>query len=196
MKPIIFAVCGPSCAGKNWFLFKLLTRSLPFEIHYILSDTTRPKRAGEQNGIDYNFISVAEFQEKIKQNRYLECCVFNNWYYGTPKDAVQDAVNIGIFNAIGIDTLLSYYQDDYEIIPIFLDAPFVVRLKRYVQRQGFNLECIRRMIADYKDFKQLRYIVKSLPQTLYIVSNDNKIVEKTIPKLQDIVEKRFAARAK
>lgn len=196
MKPIIFAVCGPSCAGKNWFLFKLLTRSLPFNIHYILSDTTRPKRAGEQNGIDYNFIAVVEFQEKIKQSRYLEYCVFNNWYYGTPKDAVQDAINIGIFNAAGIDTLLSYYQDDYEIIPIFLDAPFIVRLKRYVQRQGFNLECIRRMIADYKDFKQLRYIVKSLPQTLYIVSNDNKIVEKTIPKLQDIVEKRFVARAK
>ena len=163
MKPIIIAITGPSCAGKDTLMRQLYWEfsQMPFltmlpDVYYIISTTTRPPRKGEENHKDYHFISDEKFQELIDRERFLEYAEFRGWKYGTDLLNVCEkpgAINIGVFNLQGIDNLNK--QDDFIIIPIYLIVNWKERLKRSVKREGhLTFEIIRRLITDYKDFKK------------------------------------------
>src|SRR5215467_2509341 len=84
----LFIVSAPSGAGKT-SLVTALAKAMS-TVHISISHTTRPIRAGEQNGIDYHFISQAEFKEMIENNVFLEYAqVFGN-YYGTSRLWVEE----------------------------------------------------------------------------------------------------------
>lgn len=149
MKPVIIAICGAAASGKDTLL-NVLAPALGAT--KIISDTTRPPRVGEKNGINYNFITENEFDWRLVNGKYLEFSRFRGWLYGTSKDVVCGKINIGVFN---MDGMLSLYQckDMYEIIPIYLKIPVWTRIKRYINRDGkFTWECVRRLFADVRQF--------------------------------------------
>ena len=149
MKPVIIAICGAAASGKDTLLNALAPA---LGATKIISDTTRPPRVGEKNGINYNFITENEFDWRLVNGKYLEFSRFRGWLYGTSKDAVCGKVNIGVFN---MDGMLSLYQykDMYEIIPIYLKTPVWTRIKRYISRDGrFTWECVRRLFTDVRQF--------------------------------------------
>ena len=82
---------GPSGVGKGTIVANLLA-SLP--IHYSISMTTRSPREGEQNGVNYYFVTKDEFEKQIKQGNLLEYATYNNNYYGTPKDKIEEKPSI------------------------------------------------------------------------------------------------------
>jgi guanylate kinase len=91
-KCIIFS--APSGAGKTTLVHYLLRNidSLEFSI----SATSRPPRGREEDGIDYHFLSVDEFEERIKNDAFVEWEeVYENMYYGTLKSEVQRAWDNG-----------------------------------------------------------------------------------------------------
>lgn len=148
-KPIILAICGKSASGKDT-LAKQLCSSLGENTHMIVSDTTRPPRAGEQDGINYNFISTNDFLTK----QYLEWTRFKGWYYGTPISSLSENINIGVFNFQGVKQL-SDFKKYYTIIPILLKANVIKRLYRSIKREHkFQLEYIRRIFADMIDYRK------------------------------------------
>jgi len=163
MKPIIIAITGPSCAGKDtlmrqiyWELSKDYDKLTKFpDVYYIVSSTTRPPRRNEEDHKDYHFLSNEEFQELIDKGCFLEWAEFRKWKYGTNKFDVCNrpgAINIGVFNLQGIDTLSK--QNEFKIIPIYLRVHWKDRLQRSIKREGhLTFEMIRRLITDYKDFK-------------------------------------------
>lgn len=149
MKPVIIAICGAAASGKDTLLNALAPA---LGATKIISDTTRPPRVGEKNGINYNFITENEFDWRLVNGKYLEFSRFRGWLYGTSKDAVCGKVNIGVFN---MDGMLSLYQckDMYEIIPIYLKTSVWTRIKRYINRDGkFTWECVRRLFTDVRQF--------------------------------------------
>ena len=149
MKPVIIAICGASASGKDTLL-KALAPILGATI--IVSDTTRPMRIKEQQGVDYNFIEQSTFMNNLRNNQYLEWTYFRNWYYGTHKNSVCGKVNIGVFNLEGIISLYPH-KDEYMILPIYLKTSPLTRIKRYIKRDGkFSWECVRRFFADIKQF--------------------------------------------
>lgn len=83
MKPIIIAIVGPSCSGKDTLVKKIyqkfaqgnLIMEFP-DVYYIVSCTTRPPRRKERSGKDYHFISKKIFQEMIEKNEFLEWSTF------------------------------------------------------------------------------------------------------------------------
>ena len=164
MKPIIIAITGPSCAGKDtlmrqlyWEFSKEFSRLVKFpHVYYIVSSTTRPPRRGEENHKDYHFLSEEKFQELIDRDCFLEWSKFKNWKYGTDKLNVCEepgAINIGVFNLQGINSLNQ--QDEFKIIPIYLMVDWKERLRRSIKREGhLTFEMIRRLITDYRDFKK------------------------------------------
>ena len=80
---LLIIISSPSGAGKTSVCKKILENNKGISIS--ISDTTRPARNNEVDGIDYNFISSIEFDERIKKNLYIEYAkVFNN-YYGSQK---------------------------------------------------------------------------------------------------------------
>ena len=89
----LYTVSAPSGAGKT-SLVNALVNDHP-EIHISVSHTTRPMRAGEQNGVDYHFLERAEFEAMINQGSFLEHAeVFGN-YYGTSGDWVKQTLHDG-----------------------------------------------------------------------------------------------------
>jgi guanylate kinase len=78
-KRIIIVISSPSGAGKTSVCHKLTERDKSIALS--ISDTTRPARDNEEDGIDYNFIDEEEFKNRIKNNSYIEYAnVFGNFY--------------------------------------------------------------------------------------------------------------------
>lgn len=79
MQPIIIAITGPSCAGKDTLMRELYARFYQGDmaerfqhVYYIISSTTRPPRVNEKEGKDYHFISNISFLQKIINDEMLE----------------------------------------------------------------------------------------------------------------------------
>ena len=90
---LLLVLSSPSGAGKSTLSRLLLEKDK--NISLSVSMTTRTPRSGEKNGVDYNFVSTAEFEKLVKQDGFLEHAkVFDN-YYGTPAAPVEKAMGEG-----------------------------------------------------------------------------------------------------
>ena len=179
MKKIkILALCGESGSGKDTFMQEVL--KLRPDLHEIVSCTTRPIREGEIHGVNYFYYSVEEFLNKCVHNEMLESTMFNNWYYGTSKDSVvEDAINIGVFNPAGIQTLLA--NPEVELKIVYVRRPAKLRLMGQLTREeNPNVsEIIRRAAADEKDFAVLPFEYTLIENEIYddLVMGPQRIVE-------------------
>ena len=153
-KPVIYAIVGPSASGKDT-LARFLSEHLSY--NSIVSWTSRPPRMGEENGEDYWFVSREEFESNRSRGVFIEWSEFNGWLYGTPRSAIQEGVNVGVFNLDGLASLAKH-QEEYDVVPVFMEAPLLERLRRSVRRDGLSLEIVRRALADTKDFEQDRVL--------------------------------------
>jgi guanylate kinase len=88
----LIVIAGPGGVGKSTIVAEL-RRRIP--VHFSVSATTRPPRPGEVEGFHYRFISRTEFRHLIENRDLLEWAVFNDHYYGTPRDAVAAALEDG-----------------------------------------------------------------------------------------------------
>ena len=180
-KKIILAICGKSSTGKD-SLSKWLSKtfdSMHISNNLIISDTTRPQRTYEQNGIAYNFIDVEDFIHGVSYGEYLEYTKFRGWYYGIHKSEIQDVdVNIAIVNPQGLRSLIEY-KKQYQIIPVYLKDRLLERLLRSRDREGkWRLEYFRRAISDWFTFLRINSTLKKFPRTI-ILKNENGVVRKT-----------------
>jgi guanylate kinase len=181
-KKKIIAVCGKSATGKDT-LSKILTESLiekGYDAGCIISDTTRPRRLLEEDGVDYNFLNEFLFISNGLHGKYIEYTHFKDWYYGTSTDSITHEINIGIFNPEGVKNLCKYHHE-YNIFVVYLKANVFKRFFRMIKRECyFRFEFLRRIIVDRKDFKRYN-IYKEMPHI--VVKND--VLAKTA---QDIVQ--------
>lgn len=150
----IIALFGKSSAGKDT-IQKWLVQHMD-NAHEIISCTTRPPRDYENDGIDYHFLSIDKFGEKVLNHTMLEATSFRDWFYGTPIESLdKDKINIGVFNIEGIKCLVE--DNRLEVYPVLIDAPDKVRLLRSLNREEKPdcLEICRRFLADEKDFSEI-----------------------------------------
>ncbi|MGA9292255.1 MAG: guanylate kinase [Ignavibacteriaceae bacterium] len=89
----IIAISAPSGTGKT-SIVKRIINEIPGLV-FSVSATTRKKRENEKNGIDYFFISEAEFTEKIKKNEFVEWEKVYDYYYGTFKSVIEENISKG-----------------------------------------------------------------------------------------------------
>ncbi|MBS3983006.1 MAG: guanylate kinase, partial [Dethiobacter sp.] len=84
---LLIVVSGPSGAGKGTVCRALLDSSP--ELVLSVSKTTREPRTGEQDGVNYFFVTHQEFEQALSEQDFLEhACVYGQ-YYGTPRSAVE-----------------------------------------------------------------------------------------------------------
>ena len=153
----VLALFGESASGKDT-IQKYITTQWPDWCNSIVSCTTRPKRDYEIDGIDYHFLTNAEFAEKVLNLSMLEATEFNDWFYGTPIDSLKpDMLNVGVFNPNGIRALLT--DSRIQVLPLYVYASDKTRLLRSLSREE-NPNCYeicRRYMADVKDFDELDF---------------------------------------
>lgn len=91
-KGVLFVISGPSGTGKGTVCAELVKND---DIFLSVSSTTRDIRAGEVDGVTYNYTTVENFKIMIENGDMLEWAMYNNNYYGTPKSAVKKSLDEG-----------------------------------------------------------------------------------------------------
>ena len=130
----IIAISAPSGSGKTTIVRRIL-KDIP-DLVFSVSATTRKKRDDEKNGVHYYFITEEEFREKIEKDEFIEWEKFYDYYYGTYKKVVDDAVSVGKTIILEVDvkgalSLKNIYPDAVliYIVPPSFDE-LVNRLKK------------------------------------------------------------------
>lgn len=90
---LMLVLSSPSGAGKTTISRQLL--ELDKQLVMSVSATTRPKREGETNGVDYNFVTPADFYTMVERGEFLEYAKAFGNYYGTPRSPVETALASG-----------------------------------------------------------------------------------------------------
>ena len=147
----IIAIMGEAGTGKDSLMQEIL--KLKPEFHEIISCTTRPKRQGEIEGVNYYYYTPEQFGDRVLHDEMLECTVFNDWFYGTSYDSVRsDCINIGVFNPTGVESLLARPDVDVKVIRVVAEDK--TRLIRQLNREEWPdvREIVRRFNADWMDF--------------------------------------------
>jgi len=140
-------ICGPSCAGKTEIQKELGRMGYKELISY----TTRPKRLNEENGVDYHFCSLEDFQDKIKADAFAEYEEYSqNRFYGLLKQDVHDAILSNDKYAVvvtpngmrSIKSMSAALTLDSSLLSVFFTASLGQRVKRYIDRCGdeFNFD--------------------------------------------------------
>lgn len=153
----IIAFMGEAGSGKDTIV-KAIMSKYPDMYHEIVSCTTRPPREGEQNGINYHFLNIDEFTNRLLNNDMLEATQFNGWFYGTSLSSLsEDKVNIGVFNPAGVRSIM---DENIDLKVYYVRASDKERLLRQLNREiNPNVEeILRRAAADKKDFSDLEDI--------------------------------------
>jgi len=92
-QPLLIVISGPSGVGKDSVLQGLKGRNLP--MHFVVTATTRPRRAEETHGVDYFFVSKDGFARMIEREELIEYAIVYSDYKGIPKQQVRDALASG-----------------------------------------------------------------------------------------------------
>ncbi len=168
MEGILFIVSAPSGAGKT----SLLRQLVPTDTRLVMSvsHATRPMRDGEQDGVHYHFVSVAEFEALIEAGAFLEHAqVFDN-FYGTSESAVKAQL------ASGQDVILEIdWQGARQVrqrfplaVSIFVAPPSIAALRERLSGRGQDSEeVVQRRMAD------ARSELSHFPEYDYLVFNDD-----------------------
>jgi guanylate kinase len=137
---ILFVISAPSGAGKTTLVGAL--RQTP-EFVYSVSCTTRPSRAGEIEGEDYQFLSDADFLARVKAGDFLEHAQVHGHRYGTLRKPIATNLQRGVDVLIDIDTqgaaILRHCQDSFirqAIVDVFIMPPNLDELRRRLTKRG------------------------------------------------------------
>ena len=150
----IIALMGKAGSGKDTILHELIAANP--NLHEVISCTTRPRREGEVDGVNYFYLTPEQFGDKVLHDEMLEATCFRDWFYGTSYDSLRsDAINVGVFNPTGVDSLMS--RPDVEVTVFYVIASDKTRLLRQLNREDNPdvKEIIRRFSTDEADFADI-----------------------------------------
>lgn len=189
----IYYMMGKSSSGKDT-LYKEVLKALP-KLKTLVLYTTRPIREGEQEGIEYHFVTDEELERFEKAGKIIEertyDTVYGAWKYATIEDG---QINLEAYDYLVIGTLESYagmkkcYGAE-NLVPIYIEVEDGERLSRALSRerqqeQPKYEEMCRRFLADQKDFSEENLEEAGIVRRYY---NDDKVqcLEKIIGEIQN-----------
>ena len=170
-KRILIVISSPSGAGKTSVCKKLL--ELDSELRASISVTTRKPRNNETNGIDYIFISNADFDKKISDGEFLEYAIVFNNKYGTLMSSTKDLLdkNFDVLFDIDWQGTQQLSQNNNNILTIFILPPdkneIERRLKKRETENSENIDIVNERMSKFEDE------LSHWKEYDYVVTNDN-----------------------
>lgn len=180
--PLLIVISGFSGVGKDAALGKMKKAGLPFR--YVVTTTTRPKRPGEKDGVDYHFLSEDKFRQMIMTNQFLEWAKVYGNYYGVPKQEIEEAVKKRQDTIVKVDvqgaaTIKRILPD---AVFIFLMAPSTEELaNRLKRRHGLHSADLDLRLS------KAREEIESLPLFDYVVVSHTDNIDLTVTQINAIV---------
>lgn len=151
----LIIISAPSGSGKSTIINYLLTKNL--NLKFSISATSRPPRGTEKDGVEYYFLTLSEFKDKIKAGEFLEYEeVYPNRFYGTLKAPIEKMLSEGVnvifdVDVVGGCNIKKYYGN--RALSVFIQPPSIEELKRrLLSRNTDSLEVINDRIskAEYE----------------------------------------------
>lgn len=173
----LFYVIGKSATGKDTIFQKLLENE-SLDLKPLVLYTTRPMRAGEEQGVQYHFTDEAGLTELQNAGKVIELRVYDTvhgvWKYFT---ADTEATDLGKYNYAGVGVLESYralrnYYGAKRVIPIYIEVEDGERLQRALDRERGQqepkyAELCRRFLADSEDFAEEKIAEAGIEKRFY-----------------------------
>lgn len=187
---MLVIVSGPSGVGKDSVIEALRREPRDPDYHYVVTCTTRPRRAYEIDGIHYHFLSPAEFARLRRAGELLEANeVHGNWY-GTPRADVRDALRQGHDVILKIDVQGAAVVKGRvpEALLIFLVPPSLEDLFGRLQARATES-------ADELDVRQRNAALELARQDDYdhVVVNETGQIDRTARRIHEIILEEKAA---
>ena len=177
----LIIISGPSGCGKGTIIKEYL-RTNREHAWLSVSCTSRPMRPGDEEGVNYYFVTKQEFERLIKKGEFLEYAEYNGNYYGTPKEYIESrlASGIDVLLEIEVQGALQVKELVPEAICIFVMPPSMKDLReRLVGRGTENLDAILgRFKTAYKE-------INEVTKYNYVITNDT--IEEAVAKMQSII---------
>ena len=144
-KGILIVVSGFSGAGKGTLMKRLLEDYDDYALS--VSATTRSPRPGEEDGREYFFKSVEEFEKMIAQDELIEYAKYVNNYYGTPKEYVMQQLEEGkdVILEIEIQGALKVKEKYPDTLLLFVTPPGARELK---ERLGASADDVYQLLCS------------------------------------------------
>ena len=184
--PIV--VSGPSGSGKTTLVDGLLDRVTG--LRRSISTTTRAPRPGEIGGNSYLFVGEEDF-EKLKKGKLIEWAKVHGYFYGTPRDFVEETLESGFDVVLSVDV-----QGGRQVKKVFPDAVTI-----YILPPSYEVleQRIRRRATDPAGtiktrLENAREELRALPEYEYVVVND--VLEEAVAALCSIVRSERHRRAR
>jgi guanylate kinase len=162
--PMLVVLSGPSGVGKDTLLKRLKERGHDFA--FVVTMTTRPKRDGEIEGVDYLFVSKSTFADMMQADELLEHSLVYGDYKGIPKQQVRDAIKSGkdVLMRIDVQGAAKIRKLVPNVVTIFLAPESENELERRLsERKTETLENLKIRIAtareEMKRIKEFDYVV-------------------------------------
>lgn len=133
---------GPSASGKTEAAKLLISK---YNMKKLVTYTSRNMRPNEVQGVDYHFISVEDFEKKIKEDFFIEYVNYNGNYYGTSKEGL-DSDKVVILEPTGLKHYLEVAKDLVKIC--YLRCPKEIRYQRMVVRGDSEEVINKRLDSD------------------------------------------------
>jgi len=177
--PLLIVISGTSGAGKDSVARALVKRMEEngFPAHFVITATSRPKRESEVDGIDYFFISKAEFEQMIAEDELLEYALVYDQYKGIPRAHARKAMESGkdIVMRLDIQGTATIRDLAPEALLIFVTASSEEELaKRLRRRHTESDEQLQLRLETAR--KEMEHI----PEFDYVIPNPDGKLEQTI----------------
>lgn len=160
---MLIVLTGSSGSGKNTIINEIEKDSQKFK--YMPTFTTRDKRPNEIEGRPYFYLSKDEFQNKIKQNEFIEYEYIHNNYYGSSKVILeeflgQDKVIIKDFGIEGAQNISSKLNDLTPVVKVFLTTNKKELKKRLKNRGEQQIKLrLKRYKKEQKEMYKFDYLI-------------------------------------
>lgn len=184
----IFCIIGKSSTGKDT-IYRFLLEQKELKLKKIVTYTTRPMRAGEQDGVEYFFCDDKRAEELEAAGKVIELrayhTIYGVWKYFTVDDG---QVDFGKESSIVTSTVEQYlklreYYGKENVVPIYIEVEDGERLERAIARERQQVtpkyeEMCRRFLADAADFSEEK--LKEAQITRRFVNDSLEEVEEEI----------------
>ena len=163
----LIVLSGPSGVGKSTVISELLGARR--DIYFSVSFTTRQPRVGEEDGVNYNFVTRDVFEEMIAGEELLEYAEYVHNYYGTSLKVIQEKLDAGIDVLLDIEVqgAAKVRAKCPDAVLIFIVPPSFEELSRRLHRRATDQEEVIQ-----GRLKKAREEYRQIPNYDYLVVND------------------------
>ncbi|KAE8453060.1 hypothetical protein EG329_012247 [Mollisiaceae sp. DMI_Dod_QoI] len=185
LRPVV--ISGPSGVGKGT-LYKLLLDRHPSLFATSVSHTTRSPRPGEQEGVDYYYISMGEFEKMISEDSFVENAKFGDNRYGTSKMTIENLTKSGrvVVLDIEMEGVKQIKKSSIEARFVFISPPSMSILESRLRGRGTEKEeSIQKRLAQAEN--EMSYSKTPNAHDLIIVNDD---LEKAYQELESFIFKK------